>query len=68
MKFGNAAIPFNCDENPVQLYQNKGELNCVISINTASDIQDQLSIELAYKYKQSISSSIAAIPRSGLQA
>jgi len=68
MKFGNAAIPFNCDENPIQLYQNKGELNCVVSINTASDIQDQLSIELAYKYKQSISSSIAAIPRSGLQA
>jgi hypothetical protein len=65
IKLGNKAISYSCDENPLTLYQNKGEINCGIDVSTTVDIQDQLSIELAYKYKQKISSEISVIPKSG---
>ncbi|MCX6774818.1 MAG: hypothetical protein NTY99_01865 [DPANN group archaeon] len=67
IKLGDKALPLNCDENPVTLDQGKGDIRCSFDVSTTADIQDQLSIELAYKYKNKISSEIAVIPRSGIQ-
>ncbi len=66
IKLGNKAITsLKCDENPITLYENKGEINCGFDVSTTADFEEQLSIELAYKYKNKISSEIAVIPKSG---
>lgn len=63
VKLGNKPQTVKCDNNNIiSLYESEGSMTCTLNISATSDFQDQLAIELGYKYKDRISKSISVIP------
>ena len=63
ISFGGRERPFTCTPSTsLSFINDEAKTTCRITVNAAADVEDDLLIELAYYYRERVSSSISVIP------
>jgi hypothetical protein len=51
-----------CSEVSIATFEDEGSANCRLSVETTRDFEEQLTLVLAYKYRDKITSEVSVIP------
>ncbi|HKZ50115.1 MAG TPA: hypothetical protein VJ110_03885 [Candidatus Nanoarchaeia archaeon] len=51
-----------CSETTISTFRGEGSMDCRVSVQTTRDFEEQLAIELVYKYKDKIAAQVNIIP------
>ncbi|MEM2873942.1 MAG: hypothetical protein QW063_00580 [Candidatus Nanoarchaeia archaeon] len=63
IKLGGKSLDLkNCSELSMSLFENKGSASCTFTIPATTDYEEQLTIELEYKYKKGLSGQVVTVP------